>query len=146
MSHFVFLLMRLRSPLQLLAARVYGPDRDAAEVSALALLDAAGTPVSFHGLVGGPGSDLIQAQFHGACETLLLSDWYHLTRRSGPFPLERSMPGLPAEPRVATYQRQLDQLLALIQGRPHNLASFDEALSVQMLIENILKQAYSTHS
>jgi hypothetical protein len=48
--------------------------------------------------------------------------------------------GLPEVPRVATYQRQLDQLLALLKAQPHSLASFDTALAVQVLIEALLAQ------
>ena len=48
--------------------------------------------------------------------------------------------GLPESPRVATYQRQLNQLLSLLKAQPHSLASFDTALAVQVLIEAVLAQ------
>jgi hypothetical protein len=43
-----------------------------------------------------------------------------------------------ADPRQATYVGSLDNLHALLQGKPNTTATFREALSVQVLIEAIL--------
>jgi hypothetical protein len=48
------------------------------------------------------------------------------------------MPGNVDALRAEAGQRQLDQLAALLEGRSHTLASFDEALAVQRTIEGML--------
>lgn len=145
LSHFLFLLMRLRGPLALRASNVCSVSEGAAEFSAQALLESDGVPVSVSGVVGGSGPDLVEARFTGASQAYVLSDWYHLTHHDEHAPQGRALHGLPADPRLATYQRQLDQLLALLQGRPHTLASFDTALAVQVLVESMLQQRRISH-
>lgn len=145
LSHFIYLLMRLQGPVTLCAGQVCSPLAEAAETSAQALLDAAGVPVSISGVVGGGGPDVVEARFIGASQAYVLSDWYHLSHHDALHPQGRPVAGLPEVPRVATYQRQLDQLLALLQARPHSLASFDTALAVQVLIEGLLAQRRIAH-
>ena len=140
LSHFIYLLMRLRGPLRLCSAQVVSPTAGAAEVSAQALLESAGVPVAVSGVVGGSGPDVVEARFVGASQAYVLSDWYHLTHHDAQHPQGQKVQGLPEVPRVATYQRQLDQLLALLKAQPHSLASFDTALAVQVLIEALLAQ------
>ena len=145
LSHFVYLLLRLRGPVILRAAQVSSATAGAAEFCAQALLDSAGVPVSVSGVVGGSGPDVVEARFMGASQAYVLSDWYHLAHHDALHPQGLAVAGLPQEPRVATYQRQLDQLLALLQRRSHSLASFDAALAVQVLIEGLLSQRSITH-
>jgi len=140
LSHFVYLLLRLRGPVTLRAAQVSSATAGAAEFCAQALLDSAGVPVSVSGVVGGSGPDVVEARFMGASQAYVLSDWYHLTHHDAQHPQGKKVPGLPEVPRVATYQRQLDQLLALLKAQTHSLASFDTALAVQVLIEALLAQ------
>ena len=68
----------------------------------------------------------------------VLSDWYRLEILDADSPAGRPAPGLPADLRTAAYQRQLDQLHALLAGAPHTLPSFAEALAVQRGVEAIL--------
>jgi hypothetical protein len=70
----------------------------------------------------------------------VLSDWYHLMHHDAQHPQGQKVPGLPEVPRVATYQRQLDQLLSMLNAQSHSLASFDTALAVQVLVEALLAQ------
>ena len=44
----------------------------------------------------------------------------------------------PSDPRAASLKAQLDDLLICISGAPHRLASLDEALRVQKLVEQLL--------
>jgi predicted dehydrogenase len=140
LSHFIYLLMRLRGPLRLCSAQVVSPTAGAAEVSAQALLESAGVPVAVSGVVGGSGPDVVEARFVGASQAYVLSDWYHLMHHDAQHPQGQKVPGLPEVPRVATYQRQLDQLLSMLNAQSHSLASFDTALAVQVLVEALLAQ------
>jgi 1,5-anhydro-D-fructose reductase (1,5-anhydro-D-mannitol-forming) len=140
LSHFIYLLIRLRGPVRLCGTQVLSPVAGAAEISAQALLDAAGVPVSVSGVVGGSGPDVVEARFIGASQAYVLSDWYHLIHHDAHHPQGQKVQGLPESPRVATYQRQLNQLLSLLKAQPHSLASFDTALAVQVLIEAVLAQ------
>lgn len=69
-----------------------------------------------------------------------MRDWYALERREG----DRWAPAIDSATdalRLQAGQRQLDQLAALLEGRDHTLASFDEALAVQRTIEGLLVPA-----
>ena len=66
-----------------------------------------------------------------------MRDWYALKRHVS----DRWVPAIDGatDPlRLQAGQRQLDQHAALLEGRPHTLASFDEALAVQRTIEGPL--------
>ena len=74
--------------------------------------------MSVSGSVGGGISDIIEARFIGERQTYCLYDWYNLRLHEPSCPEGRVVEGLPDVPRVATYQRQLDQLDAMMQGKP----------------------------
>lgn len=140
LSHFVFLLIRLFGTVQLRTAQVLSKEPGQAEYAAQALLDADGVPVSVSGSIGCGISDIVEARFIGARQTYCLYDWYYLRIHESLCPEGRMLEGLPEAPRVATYQRQLDQLSAMLHGQPHTLASFDNALEVQSIVESVLSQ------
>ena len=140
LSHFVFLLMQLRGAIHLRSAQVLSVEPGQAEYAAMALLDAAGVPASVSGSVGGGVPDIVEARFIGARQTYCLYDWYYLRLHEALSSEGRIVEGLPEVPRVATYQRQLDQLHAMLHGQPHTLASFDTALQVQSIVESVLSQ------
>ena len=66
-----------------------------------------------------------------------LRDWFGLQQR-----FRATAPGRPQGDAAAQRQRgqadQLDQWVALIEGRPHTLPGFAEALAVQETIEALL--------
>jgi hypothetical protein len=115
-----------------------GPSPELAETALAASLSCGGVPVSIMGAVGGQPPDLIEARFVGSTQALHLSDWYRLEAFGPQCPAGQRVPGLPDDPRQATYQRQLDQLHAMLNGEPHSLPSFADALAVQTHIETLL--------
>ncbi len=141
LSHFVYLLHRIFGQPDLLGAAVFGPSAHQAQLSETSLsatLSCAGVPVSLTGSVGGQPPDLVEARFIGSSSELRLSDWYRLDCLDASAPNGKPVVGLPDDPRLATYQRQLDQLHAMLSGEAHSLPSFADALIVQTLIENML--------
>ncbi len=141
LSHFVYLLHRIFGQPDLLGAAVFGPSEhqvQLSETSLSATLSCAGVPVSLTGSVGGQPPDLVEARFIGSSSELRLSDWYRLDCLDASAPNGKPVAGLPDDPRLATYQRQLDQLHAMLSGEAHSLPSFADALIVQTLIENML--------
>ncbi len=138
LSHFIYLLHRVLGPMKHHGACASGPSPELAETALVASLSSAGVPVSIVGAVGGQPPDLIEARFIGATQTLRLSDWYRLEAFGPQCPAGEVVPGLPDDPRQATYQRQLDQLNAMLNGEPHSLPSFADALAVQTHIETLL--------
>ena len=73
----------------------------------------------------------------GTAGAIRMRDWYALERRIS----ERWAPAIEGATdalRLQAGQRQLDQLAALLEGRRHTLASFDDALAVQRTIEGLL--------
>ncbi|UCE31717.1 MAG: Gfo/Idh/MocA family oxidoreductase [Burkholderiales bacterium] len=136
LSHFVYLLMRLRGTVELRRAISARDGDDAAEHFVAAMLDAGGIPVAMSGSVGGAAPDVIEAAFHGAGRTLRLVDFYRLLEDSDG--QSTPVPDLPVDARTATYQGQLDQLAALLDGRPHTLCDFATALQVQTIVERKL--------
>lgn len=140
LSHFAWLLHRLRGPLRLSGATLARPAEGAAETAVAASVDAGGIPATVSGSVGGASPDRIEARFIGRDAELVLADWYRLEVIDAASPAGRPVPGLPADPRNHTYGRQLDQLHALLAGRPNTLPGFADALAVQRTIESILAQ------
>jgi predicted dehydrogenase len=140
LSHFVWLLLRLRGAVSLQGAALQRPaaPEGAAETAIAAALVAGGVPVTVSGSVGGTDPDRVEARFVGAASELLLSDWYRLESFDAASPQGRPFGGLPDDPRTATYRRQLAQLHALLSGEPHTLPGLDEALAVQRVVEAML--------
>jgi predicted dehydrogenase len=139
LSHFVFATQRLTGPLALRAARVtYPPDGRSAETALTATLAGGGIEVEIEAAIRGEVSDTNLWTVTGAHGAMRMRDWYALERRDAHGPWQPAMPGGVDDLRAQAGQRQLDQLAALLAGRPHTLASFDEALGVQRAIEAML--------
>lgn len=136
LSHYVYLLERLFGRVRLIDSAIRRASPDASEHFSQATLDVNGTPVNMTALVGGGAPDEVLVQFHGRTQTLQLRDWYQLSQlQDGE---TRAIAGLPDDPRLATYQAQLQQVCALIAGQPHTLPDFAAAFRVQEIIEAIL--------
>jgi hypothetical protein len=82
------------------------------------------------------GPDQVECTVWGEGASWRLSDWYWLGLSSGGDWTDE--PGDIADPRAAAYMGQLDNLAAMLDGRPHTMPSFREALRVQELIEALL--------
>ena len=139
-SHFLFLAGRLLGPLRLEQARVTYLPGMGSEIAIAARLQAGGVPVS---ITGGVGTTL--ADDHNVCRiqggtgAIRLRDW-SLAERIAPDGTWHPAPdALPNERmRPMTLARQLDKLAALTLGEPTDLATLQEALAVQEIVEAIL--------
>lgn len=139
LSHFVFLVARLTGgPLAIAGSSVAYPGGGAAETAIAARLERDGTQVTIAGSTGGVGPDRVELTVWGARASYRLTDWYRLWRSEGG-DWEEQLTEL-AAPRIEAYMAQLDDLAALLDGRPHSLPDFREALAVQELIEALLKE------
>lgn len=130
LSHFVFVLQRVLGKAEVVASSVTYPDDGVGSERKLsARLLARGVPVSIEGEIGGEAADdnRFELVFEGG--TAEFREW--LSSRRGAPPL--APPG--GRP---PYLGQLDQLADFVEGRPHALPGFAEALAVQQTIEALL--------
>jgi len=107
-----------------------------AETALGARLQAGGVPVEVQAGVGGALDDFNRMQWQGSAGGLALQDWFGLQQRrgSGDWQPQGDAAALRAEGQV----EQLAQWVALIEGRPHGLPGFAEALAVQETVEALL--------
>ena len=138
LSHFLFFSERVLGPLSLETAHpVYPEDPALCETHLLALLRAAsGQPVSIMAAVGGAQPDRQELTIKGSRTSRRITD-FHVVSVSdgGPF---IELGKRPANPRVTSLNAQLDELLLCLAGKPHRLATPEEALRVQKLVEAVL--------
>ncbi len=137
-SHFIYLLERVLGSVQIDHVQCQRPNPDAAESQLSASLHANGVPVTLLSTTGGGSEEIVEARFIGAHQELVLRNWYSLWRVDAQHPQGLALVNS-ADPRRETYQAQLDQLAALLRGRPHSLPDFGQALAVQRTIEALLK-------
>ncbi len=135
-SHFAFLTERLLGPATLESDVVHYPDGDGSEVRMVSVVNCCGVPVSVTGSVGGVGPDRVEFTLWGSERSYMLYDWYWVKSSTGKNWNQEVVDVI--DPRQATYVGTLDNLHALLQGKPNTTATFREALSVQVLIEAIL--------
>ncbi|MEM8743898.1 MAG: Gfo/Idh/MocA family oxidoreductase [Pseudomonadota bacterium] len=138
-SHYVYLTERLFGKAELLASHAHypdGPNGEAAETHLLAQLRCGDVPVSIAASVGSTGPDLVEYTVWGSRRSYRIFDWNQLFSTDGG-PWERGLAHI-TDPREEGYRRMLDNFQAQLDGRPHTMASFAQALSVQELIEAML--------
>ena len=136
-THFVYLTETLLGPARVVSSSVaYPEDGTGAETHALARLDCRGVPVTLAGSVGGAGPDLVEFTLWGSKISYRLTDFYRLWHSRGEG-WEDAMPTV-ENPALDAYMLQLDELVKLLDGKPHALPDFRAALSVQERIEAIL--------
>lgn len=139
LSHFVFATQRLTGPLALRAAQVaYPSDGRTAETALTATLEAGGVEVAIDAAIRGDVGDTNLWTVTGDRGAMRMRDWYALERRGADGVWRPALAGGVEDLRAQAGQRQLDQLAALLEDRPHSLAGFDEALGVQRAIEAML--------
>lgn len=138
LSHFVFVLQRALGRATVEASRPdYPADGLSSERALSARLRAGGVPVEVAARVGGSEPDFNRMTLTGSAGAIELHDWFGLRRRSGGG--DWIAEGTPQSNRQIGQTAQLEQLLAMIEGRAHTLPGFAEALAVQETIEAILK-------
>lgn len=137
-SHFLFFSERVLGPLSLVWARPSFPvDNTLCETHMLARLEAAdGCPVTVMGSVGGAQPDRQELTIKGTQASRRVTDFYRdATSQGGEFlPLGVE----PEDPRAISLKAQLDDLLLLMNRQPNRLATPEEALRVQILVESML--------
>ncbi len=141
LSHFIFVLQRVLGTAQVLqSAPDYPADGRHAERGLSARLQAGGVPVQVQaavtGAVAGAVDDFNRFLLQGSTGAVELRDWFGLQRRQADGPWQTE--GDPAALRLRGQADQLDQWVALIEGRAHSLPGFAEALAVQETIETLL--------
>ncbi|SFH61994.1 Gfo/Idh/MocA family protein [Albimonas pacifica] len=137
-SHFLFFSGRVLGPLSLVWAKpAYPADPALCETHIAARLEnAAGVPVSVFGSVGGVQPDRQEVTVTGSKRSWRISDFYRTAVSDGGAfePVGEE----PADPRAESLRAQLDHLDRMMRGEPHRLATVEEALAVQELVEAML--------
>ena len=139
-SHFVYLTEKLFGRAELIGSTVtYPEDGTSCETHVLAQLDCSGIPVSLAGGSGGVGPDVVEFTIWGTEKSCELRTWTQLYASDGG-DWERQLTDIPAD-RCDGCLDTLDNLKRQVLGEPVGLASFEDALSVQRIIEDILRPA-----
>ena len=100
------------------------------------LINAQGLPVTIMGSVGGAQPDRQEVTVKGSKTSRRISNFADdAVSFGGDFvPIGNK----PADTRATGLKAQLDDLVLCVQNKPNRLATIDEALRVQVLIERIL--------
>ncbi|MFT5511039.1 MAG: putative dehydrogenase [Hyphomicrobiaceae bacterium] len=139
-SHFLFLSRRIFGRLRLHGSTCAYPDSGRSERTITADLHAGEMPVQ---MLGGTGTtekdDHNTWTLSGTNGRVRLRDWSYAEREvDGEWQAPAdALPNEQARPLIL--KRQLDKVAALAMGEQTNLASLEEALEVQMVVEEILK-------
>ena len=138
-SHFLFLAGRYLGPLTLqYASPRYPADPSLCELDILARLTTAdGRPVSVLGTTGGMQPDRQEVTVRGSRISYQFREFSHLWRSDGG-PWQDALDWSQEDPRTSALQRQLTEVDKWLKGQAHKLATADEALAVQELIEAML--------
>ncbi len=140
LSHFIFALQRVLGPAEVLRSRVdYPADGIAAEVGLQAELRAATVPVRIEGRVGGDLPDLNRMVWQASEGQIQLQEWFSQIERRNAAGQLLPHAAASGDLRLSGQRDQLDQWVALIEGRPHGLPGYAEALAVQETIEALLQ-------
>ena len=138
-SHFLFLAGRYLGPLTLQHALPrYPQDPSLCELDMLARLTTAdGRPVTIMATTGGIQPDRQEVTVRGSRMSHQFREFYQLWRSDGG-PWQEALDWSQEDPRSSALQRQLNEVDRWLRGQPHKLATAQEALAVQELIEDML--------
>jgi predicted dehydrogenase len=144
-SHFLFLAGRFLGPLSLRSAAPRypaGPGADRlCELDLIARLETAdGRPVTILATTGGRQPDRQEVTVRGTRLNHQFREFNQLWRSDGGPWVEAVEWGSGEDPRRSALQRQLTQADLWLRGQPHLLATAEEALAVQELVEAMLAQ------
>lgn len=114
----------------------FEPPQEGSETVMLAIWDTALGRVTVSGVVGGERHDTVSYRILGSKGCLRFDNWYNLILEStaGTETVLDANQRLP----IAAYQGQLDQLAVQFDTRQQRLASFNDALAIQKLIEEMV--------
>lgn len=138
-SHFLFLAGRFLGPLTLQQASPrYPQDPALCELDMLARLTTAdGKPVTVMATTGGQQPDRQEVTVRGSRANYQFREFFQLWRSDGG-PWVEALDWRTEDPRKSALQRQLSEVDLWLQGKPHKLATAEEALAVQELVEAML--------
>ncbi|MEJ6006465.1 Gfo/Idh/MocA family oxidoreductase [Paucibacter sp. AS339] len=140
LSHFIFALQRVLGRATVLRSQVeYPSDGVSAETGLQASVDASGVPVHISGRVGGEQADLNRMLWRAEAGQTELQEWFGRIECRDAAGLPKPLDSAAAELRLSGQREQLDQWVALIEGRPHGLPGYAEALAVQETVETLLQ-------
>ena len=139
-SHFLFLSHRFLGPLTLRYASVHYPqDLALCELDLLARLETSdGRPVNIIGTTGGAQPDRQEVTVRGSETSYQFREFYQLWQSDGGPWVEAIDWTTGEDPRTSALQRQLTELDKWLRGMPNKLATAQEALAVQKLVESML--------
>jgi predicted dehydrogenase len=138
-SHFLFFSERVLGPLKVVYANTTYPENPLlCETGVLARLETEeGRPVNIMASVGGAQPDRQEFTIKGSLKSRRISEFYKDSESDGgEFIMLRDEP---PDPRAVSLKGQLDDLSLNIKGLPNRLATIQEALRVQTLVELILQ-------
>ncbi len=137
-SHFLFFSERILGPLKVVHAHPsYPADPALCETHMLARLEnAKGLPVTVMASVGGAQPDRQELTIKGSLASRRVLEFYIDSVSDGGAFVE--IGERPADPRAVSLKAQLDDLLLCMAGEPNRLATPEEALRVQKLVEAML--------
>lgn len=124
-SHFVFLALRLFGPGHL-AECITNRGETGTETSVRAVLQFASATMTIDAAVAGAEDEFNRFEVKGSKSSAVMSEWYRLMHESGEI--------APVRPDAG----QIAELALLLEGRPHRLATFEEAAQVVLIVEEIL--------
>jgi predicted dehydrogenase len=138
-SHFLFLAGRFLGPLTLQhASPRYPQDPTLCELDMLARLTTAdGRPVTVMATTGGQQPDRQEVTVRGSRMNHQFREFFQLWRSDGG-PWVEAVDWRTEDPRSSALQRQLSEVDLWLRGKPHKLATAEEALAVQELVEAML--------
>jgi predicted dehydrogenase len=138
-SHFLFLAGRYLGPLSLQQALPrYPQDSSLCELDMLARLTTAdGRPVTVMGTTGGMQPDRQEVTVRGSRMSYQFREFFQLWRSDGSA-WKEAVDWSHEDPRSSALQRQLNEVDLWLRGKPHKLATAQEALAVQELVEAML--------
>ena len=141
-SHWVYLSQRLFGPAQLEHTWLRYPTNGRSETHMHGALSTATTPITIAASVGGAGPDLFEYTVWGSRSSARILDWNRLQTTQG----DCWVPQLTHldDPREEGYRLQLANAASAIANQDHTMPNFDDALSVQILIEAMLTSQYPT--
>lgn len=138
LSHFIFAIQRVLGSCSVTSSAVdYPEDGQSAETGLKAELNASGVPIRIWARVGGGLADYNAMRWQASAGELELNEWFSQARERQTDGSWRDL-GQGEAWRTAAHLDQLDQWVAMIEGRSHCLPGFAEALAAQETIEAIL--------
>ena len=138
LSHFVYLTERLFGPTKVNYSYCRkGASPGSAITGLVAELSCGDLTVNIQGSTLGTGPDVCNYTLWGEHCSYRVHDLHGLQITTGKDWENANAPG--TDPVSSWYQRQYDQIAAMLDGRPHTLPDFAAGLSVQRVIEALLQ-------